>query len=813
MKKFKKDTKISKIVAIVLIMEMVFMYGINFKKVNAADSVVYANTPDTISANTILKNYANYIEHQGTIFPQLKIKNYKNYIKAFQGGEIIDDKGITAKDSSRMLVLLNLLVAGRNMDNGNDHFNENKNMFISSFNDSLKNINIFSEGNDTGKKDGGEVKNVILTVEDTNGKTATGYLHINDKSSFAMKYYVPDQNILKYFGISSTKYPNPGGGDQLEYVDTNDTTDTNLIDCLIGNNKFKGAKIVIESTSGNKYDLNYGGESDTFTTNDGLWYLMDENYIDENGGPKTEPTPTPTPDPTPDTTFTTELSYKDYKKGSTAETIGEAVKADSGKAVTVTSSTDKTSLYGKYVKDGNKYYYIPSYDTSTLEDHDVNADIVATSTGDSISAINPDKNKLGESWNGDKSKNSFYKFESAKASNGIVDPTEYTLTGSDNNSAKQSVGVKWQFRIVKIEWDPATPTENTDQATCIITANLPIDGTNLPEGFTIGTPSNPNDVYKAYKIYYRKDGDVNDGGKTKFVRKDGNNQNPIDIDTTAGKGPGGSGITYIWPNKDQYDTKLDYSADIDGKDVGGKQENGIYIPNYDENNPKKDADVTATITTTTEGATIEQIKPKNGGEYEAIGASVESPNSYGWYYSDESKTKISKIYPFDTYDNSKANGIVDEWVISKKGSSTKESEQKVAIKWTFRIIEKKNTPNNDGTVTQTIETNLPMDPDKIPVGWSIVPNTDNHMITRTISPDDGDIDENVDVYQNGTGDKITTNVTYSWPKQAEEKQNSAPSHLPKTGAQELTLLFVLFGVVSFAVIIRKKRNNIFKKRK
>lgn len=255
------------------------------------------------------------------------------------------------------------------------------------------------------------------------------------------------------------------------------------------------------------------------------------------------------------------------------------------------------------------------------------------------------------------------------------------------------------------------------------------------------------------------------------------------------------------PAPGEFATTLDYEAYIGTKDVGGTVSEGTYLPNYDKENEKEDADVTAIIKSTTD----EKIKEVNGVELKNDGTPYEDGAAKGWYYIDPDDQKvIAKQYKFDDYDNSTDNGMVEE-VVELKSSEGNKSTQNVSIKWPFRIIDvtydpEKITEDTD-KVTVTIETNLPMDPQKIPDGWELVENTDNHKITRTFKKGE-DIDKDVTVYQNGTKDSDTTNVKIDWPD-GKKDNTVAPTPHPKTG-ETFTILLVVAIIITFAVITRKK---------
>lgn len=257
------------------------------------------------------------------------------------------------------------------------------------------------------------------------------------------------------------------------------------------------------------------------------------------------------------------------------------------------------------------------------------------------------------------------------------------------------------------------------------------------------------------------------------------------------------------PDDNKFETELNYEAFIGTKDVGGKTEDGTFMPSYDETNIKEDADVTATISSKNK----EEIVKVNDKEV------TDTPSKdQPWYYPNpEDKTKVAKQYPFDTYDNSTDNGMVSEKV-TLTSSDDKTSEQNVSIKWPFRIIDKTydpETPTDDTKeVTVTIETNLPMDPDKVPEGWTIVPDTDNHKISKKYKKGDK-VDEDVTVYQNKTGNSDKTHVKYTWPGEQTDKSVSNKA-LSQTGEKVSFALIIAVIAIVAAIVINKKKNNLNK---
>lgn len=239
----------------------------------------------------------------------------------------------------------------------------------------------------------------------------------------------------------------------------------------------------------------------------------------------------------------------------------------------------------------------------------------------------------------------------------------------------------------------------------------------------------------------------------------------------------------------EFKTTLDYSSKEQGKMDGS-----TYLPPYyanEEKNAKKDLDATAIIKSTT----TEEIVKVNGVELTADGKA----NSEGWFYKDVTdKTVIAKVYKFDDYDNTKFNGAVSE-TVKLTGAQGGEDTQKPSIRWTFRLIDKSEKENADGSITVTLTYNLPVDPDSIPDDWSPVYDEDGktiHAITKTIKKGE-DYNKDVTVKRNGDIDeKVTTNVKKTWEKLSPV--------LPQTGAFTAALVVIVAGVAVFAITRYRK---------
>ena len=243
------------------------------------------------------------------------------------------------------------------------------------------------------------------------------------------------------------------------------------------------------------------------------------------------------------------------------------------------------------------------------------------------------------------------------------------------------------------------------------------------------------------------------------------------------------------PEENEFKTTLEYTSKEQGKMDGD-----TYLPPYytnEEKNAKKDLDATAII----KSKTKEEIVKTNGVELTADGKA----NSEGWYYPDVTdKTVIAKVYPFDKYDNTKDNGAVKE-TVKLTGAEGGEDSQSPSIRWTFRLINREDKENSDGSLTVTLTYNLPVDPESIPEGWSPIYDEDGetiHKITKTIKKGEN-YDKDVTVERNGPiNEKVTTHVKKQWEK-------LSPT-LPQTGIFSVVLVVIVAGAAIFAITRYRK---------
>lgn len=233
-----------------------------------------------------------------------------------------------------------------------------------------------------------------------------------------------------------------------------------------------------------------------------------------------------------------------------------------------------------------------------------------------------------------------------------------------------------------------------------------------------------------------------------------------------------------------------------GDKVGGKVVDDTFFPQYYENYvSEEDTDATAIITSKTE----EEIKAIKIGDKVIDMKADGTPNEEGWYYPDtDKKTEIAKDYPMEDYDNIIDQGKVKETVIAV-GTSGDESEEVPSIEWTFRYIKEDQTTNPDNSTTITETTNLPIDKESIPEGWSPIYDPDGktiHKITITIPANKG-YDKDVPVKQlrdDGKDVTATTHVTV------------APKKLSKTG-ESFILSAIAIGFAVFMITRFKKFKN------
>ena len=81
---------------------------------------------------------------------------------------------------------------------------------------------------------------------------------------------------------------------------------------------------------------------------------------------------------------------------------------------------------------------------------------------------------------------------------------------------------------------------------------------------------------------------------------------------------------------------------------------------------------------------------------------------------------------------------------------------------------------------------------------SWVPDTDNHKITKTYTRGEN-INEDITVYQNKTGDTANTNVTIDW-------SGKKTSVLPQTG-ESIKILAIIIICIGIAIAFVKKIKN------
>lgn len=251
-----------------------------------------------------------------------------------------------------------------------------------------------------------------------------------------------------------------------------------------------------------------------------------------------------------------------------------------------------------------------------------------------------------------------------------------------------------------------------------------------------------------------------------------------------------------YTNNSEFELEKNYVAIIDGKDVGGEIKDGVFLPKYDENNIEKDADVTVTFTSKTEGVTITAI---NNTPIPETGA-----NTLGWSYSNKEKTQISKIYKFDEYDNTVANGIVPTEELTITGLNGKTNKQTVAIKWPFRIIKEHQDPeeitSDTKKVRYEITTNLPIDSEKLPDGWKFTDDAEGktqHKIYIERDLNNGNYIKDVTIKENGRDDTVTTNVSIKF-------KEKLPDTTPKTGETFSIAVIVIIALIGITFFIRRK---------
>lgn len=105
-----------------------------------------------------------------------------------------------------------------------------------------------------------------------------------------------------------------------------------------------------------------------------------------------------------------------------------------------------------------------------------------------------------------------YKFDDYNnlQDNGIVVEPKLSLTSEDNLTDEQKVAITWPFRIIDVKYDPTEITEKTDKVTVTITTNLPMDKDKVPAGWAFTTDDEGKTQHRIFKIYEKKDGNIDE---------------------------------------------------------------------------------------------------------------------------------------------------------------------------------------------------------------------------------------------------------------------------------------------------------------
>lgn len=127
------------------------------------------------------------------------------------------------------------------------------------------------------------------------------------------------------------------------------------------------------------------------------------------------------------------------------------------------------------------------------------------------------------------------------------------------------------------------------------------------------------------------------------------------------------------------------------------------------------------------------------------------------------------------------------------GENGGESQENPNIEWTFRRKIKEQTKKDDGSIVITITYNLPIDETKVPEGWSMIRDDDGAVrkITRTFKKNES-YENDVPVYQNGTGKEVKTSVKLTAPV------------ISKTGETTFFIIVAILVASAVAVITKRK---------
>lgn len=212
--------------------------------------------------------------------------------------------------------------------------------------------------------------------------------------------------------------------------------------------------------------------------------------------------------------------------------------------LTYTAKVDEKEVGGTIVNGT----YLPNYDKEKVEkDADVTAIIKSKDKVDIVKindvALNEDgtPNSLGWYYPDKEDKTviaKLYPFDKYNnlTANGMVTEKDLVITGANGKTDKQTVSIKWPFRIIKVEQDPEEIKEDTEKVIVTITTNLPMDKDKLPDGWAFTDDDEGKTQHKISKEFLKKNGNKSE---EPIVTANGRD----DTDTTK--------LAVKWPEKDK----------------------------------------------------------------------------------------------------------------------------------------------------------------------------------------------------------------------------------------------------------------------
>lgn len=261
---------------------------------------------------------------------------------------------------------------------------------------------------------------------------------------------------------------------------------------------------------------------------------------------------------------------------------------------------------------------------------------------------------------------------------------------------------------------------------------------------------------------------------------------------------------------DDNGTKSGVSCDIATGTIGDYT--GKYaVPSFDKTKPLKDANV------------LVKIKANNGKIIKSV-ADEEvdvngNINKSGWYFvNKDDKTVVAKSFEYSQFDNIDKNGLAILKDLKITFDNDETTIEDVAIMWPFRIIDVQYNPEkidaNTEKVVVTVLTNLPMDKDKLPEGWSFTEDDlgkNFHKITKEFLKSKGEEQkQKITLTPNGRTGSAEKEIVVSFKTTQSSgntsKPDTAPNHV-KAGDNAILIFGGVVAILVVGVVIYRKKAN------